>query len=219
MLKILTISLFAVALWAGEAELDRSPIDKVLDSNLVSANKAFSAYQAEVAKAMDKTVKDLEKLKADAMKKGNLPLANAVDAEITKVKEGSLAERVEVKAKEKDDLMGDAPIGSRKVTIAASTDGQVIATLKKGQTVTLQYVEGVWGDGGNMKGSPDTEATGKTCRMQLVTTSGIVDVPTNTIKSPFKYKATEDGEVSVRMVDSVRRDNTGSVVYMVAVSK
>ena len=219
--KILTISLLTIsfAFAADEATklhaADQSLIDKALDSNLTNASKAYAAYLAEVAKAQDKTIKELEAVKAAAMKRGNLALANAADAQIKSVKDGALAERAVDLNKQKGDLLGET--GTRQVTIDATTDGQVIANAKKGQTIVLQYVSGTWGDGGSGKGSPDAEATVKTCRMQLVTPSAVVDVPTNTVKSAFKYKVTEDGECTVRMVDTVRKDNTGSVVYTVTV--
>lgn len=213
------LTLFAVLAFAADeapklSAADQLLIDKALDSNLQAASKAYAAYLAEIVKAQEKTIKDLEAVKAAAMKKGNLALANAADGEIKKVKDGALAERA-VDLNKKGDVPGDT--GAHQVTIEASTEGQVIASAKKGQTIILQYVSGTWGDGGNGKGSPDSEGTVKTCRMQLVAPSSVVDVPTNTVKNAFKYKVTEDGEYSVRMVDTVRKDNTGSVVYTVTV--
>lgn len=85
---------------------DQAVLDKAVDANLTEANKTYIAYQAAIAKAQDQVVKALEKVKTDAMKKGNLPLANAADARIKEVKDGSLLLRATEPVK--GDLLGDA---------------------------------------------------------------------------------------------------------------
>lgn len=220
--KAIALLLFAVCVFAADdaAKLpaaDQAALEKALDANLAAATRSYAAFLTEVAKAQEKTIKELETLKQAAMKKGNLALANAADAQIKSVKDGLLTERTIDLSKQKSDLPGEVTGGTRQVSVEANTEGLVIATMKKGQTIVLQYVGGTWGDGGGGKGSPDSETTVNTCRMQFVTPSAIIAVPANTMKSPFKFKATDDGEYSVRMVDTVRRDNTGSVIYAVTV--
>ena len=112
MLKIISsFLLLAGAVYASEdapklPPLDQAAIDKAIDANLTEANKAYAAYQTAVAKAQDQVVKALEKLKADAMKKGNLPLAIAADSKIKEVRGGSLEQQVTDNSR--DDLLGDS---------------------------------------------------------------------------------------------------------------
>jgi hypothetical protein len=122
LIETLSLSILCVALAvAGEAASKVPPatqaaIDKSIDSNLVAANKAYSAFQVELMKAQDKIVKDLEKLKADALKKADLASANAIDAEIQSVKEkGKLGERVA--SGDKADLLGDAKVDLAKAIV------------------------------------------------------------------------------------------------------
>jgi hypothetical protein len=69
----------------------QAAVDKDINQSLSPAFKAYSAYQAALAKAQDKVVKDLEKMKVDATKKGDLDTANALVAKIAEIKSGSLA--------------------------------------------------------------------------------------------------------------------------------
>jgi hypothetical protein len=73
---------------------EQAELDKILDSNLGDAMKAYNAYRAVLAKMADKTIKDLEKEKLDVIKRGNLALASAVVNAIKDVKSGSLRERL-----------------------------------------------------------------------------------------------------------------------------
>ena len=91
--------------------VDQAVLDKAIDANLTEANKAYAAYQTAVAKAQDQAIKALEKVKAEAMKKGNLALANAADAKIKEVRGGTLAQQVV------DNSKGDL-LGERRVRIA-----------------------------------------------------------------------------------------------------
>lgn len=116
----MNILAFIVVLWglasfglASEPDTKPNPaIEKAIASALSDATKSYGAYQEILAKATDRAVKDLEKLKSEAMKKGDLPLAVAVDAHIKELKEGALGDRVAEKAREKEkdsgDLLGDA---------------------------------------------------------------------------------------------------------------
>jgi hypothetical protein len=88
-------------------------IDKALDANLAAPSKAYDAYQKSLADASAKTLKDLEKIKADAndTKKGSMSfkersaLIDVVESTIAEVKKGSLGERIV--AKSGGDLLGD----------------------------------------------------------------------------------------------------------------
>jgi hypothetical protein len=73
---------------------DQAALDKVVDGDLAKPLKAYAAYLQALDDAGAKMVKDLEKLKTEAMKSGNLPLANAVDAEEKTVKGGGLPQIV-----------------------------------------------------------------------------------------------------------------------------
>ena len=88
---------------------DQDSIDRAVSSHSAIPVKAYEAYQKALAEATAKIIKDLDKLKISAMKNGNLPLANAVDAKEKEVKGGALNGIVLSQEKQKDnvDLLGN----------------------------------------------------------------------------------------------------------------
>lgn len=110
MLKILAIAILAPLAFAAEEAKEAKPnpaIDKAIAPAMAEATKGYGVYQEALAKASDKAVKELEKLKAEAMKRGDLSLAVAVDAQIKDLKEGALGDKVIAKTIEKNILLGD----------------------------------------------------------------------------------------------------------------
>lgn len=99
LLILITGSLFAADEAAKLATADQAVIDRVIASSLSDAHRARDAYTAAVNKAQEKGVKDLERVKADAMRSANLPLANAADAKIKSLKDGALFEMMGEKSK------------------------------------------------------------------------------------------------------------------------
>lgn len=110
MLKSLALALLATLVFSAEEAKEVKPnpaIEKAIAPALAEASKGYEAYQNALAKATDKAVKELDKLKVEAMKKGDLPLAVAVDAQIKAFKEGALGDRVAEKAKDAEDLLSN----------------------------------------------------------------------------------------------------------------
>jgi hypothetical protein len=110
MLLLLVFSL--VCFGAEEIKLspsDQLKVDKAIDGSLADARKSYDAYLSVLGKAQERAIKELDALKVDGMKKGNLPLANAAEAKIKEIKDGSLKDRITEKLKtdspsEKQDL-------------------------------------------------------------------------------------------------------------------
>jgi len=73
---------------------DQAALDRATQGHLSQATKAYDAYRAALNDAGAKTIKDLDKLKVKAMHDGNLPLANAVDAEEKKIKDGAMNDNI-----------------------------------------------------------------------------------------------------------------------------
>jgi hypothetical protein len=99
----------SAALAAGEPPVlsaaDQAVLDKAVEAGLVETTKAYAAYEEATAKAAERTVKALERIRSEAMRKGNLPLANTAEATLTQVRGGTLRHRVE--ARGDGDLLGD----------------------------------------------------------------------------------------------------------------
>ncbi len=107
---------------------------------LADAEKGYDSYRAILSKATDKAVKDMEKAKLDAMKKGDLASANELDARIKELKDGGLEKLVMERKKAGEDLLGDMKdfdlskhvIGKWKYTAAGWS---TILTIEQGGSV------------------------------------------------------------------------------------
>lgn len=104
-IKLIILTLLATLAFAAEEAKPIPAIEKAIAGAMADASKGYGVYQNVLAKATDKAVKELEKLKVETMKKGDLPLAVAVDAQIKSIKEGSLGDRVVEKSKDEEDLL------------------------------------------------------------------------------------------------------------------
>lgn len=117
---ILILLLFGSAFSVDEvpklSPSDQAMLDKAVDTSLLEPSKVYDQYLAALGKAQEKAVKDLEKVKVDAMKKANLPLANAADAKIDEIKKGLLGDKIVTKSGE--GLMGE------KINIRATILGK-----------------------------------------------------------------------------------------------
>lgn len=158
MIKFLTILILVTGMAYGAEEApklsqaDQSAIDKAIESSLAEPQKAYQAYQAALVKAQDKAIKDLEKLKAGAMKGNNLPLAVAIDGKIAEVKKGALGGVIVERAEKSGDLLGG---DEKKVDVAKAIAGKwkssnrgtvwtlnsngTFSTTSKGDTGVLEF--------------------------------------------------------------------------------
>lgn len=141
MIKFLAMLILVtgMAYSADEAKLaasDQAAIDKAIEASLSEPSKAYQAYQTALTKASEKAIKDLEKLKANAMKGNNLPLAVAIDGKIAEVKKGALGGVIVEKAEKAGDLLG----GGEKVDVAKAIVGEwkgSTAKFKSGLSITI----------------------------------------------------------------------------------
>jgi hypothetical protein len=95
--------------WAADEPKPNPVVEKAMAAALADAEKGYDSYRAILSKATDKAVKDMEKAKLDAMKKGDLASANELDARIKELKEGGLEKLVAERKKAGGDLLGDVP--------------------------------------------------------------------------------------------------------------
>jgi len=206
------------------SDADQALIDKTVDGNLAKPLKLYQAYQKGLDDAATKTLKDLDKVKGDAMKKGNLPLAIAVDAKEKEIKNGLLSGAIIEKnkdAEKQQTLATESGSGhsTKNLTVPASSNGEIIGDLVTGQNIELSYVSGKWGDGGALNNlSPDDIGTPGGCRIELITPDGTtVVVGTNTVNQPWHYRIDQSGKYLLRTCDTSPADNPGSVIYKVTI--
>jgi hypothetical protein len=116
MLAALVLIIHSHAL-GGEAAAKDGPIDKATNAAVADAIKALDAYRATLGKIVAKTTKELERLKVDTLKTGDLSGANAIAGVLTEMPSGAPIQPVEPAATE-----GDAThrVAVRQPLLAAS---------------------------------------------------------------------------------------------------
>lgn len=120
----------------GNESKNSLAIEKIIAPALADALKGYEVYQDALAKASDKAVKELDRLKLEAMKKGDLPLAVAVDAQIKALKDGALGDRIAMKPKEKDrekDRKDKADLGGATKAEAPAVKLEITKILTSGR--------------------------------------------------------------------------------------
>ena len=118
----------------------------------------------------------------------------------------------------------------KEVTIPATVgrgNAQIsLGLLKKGQTVTFQYVRGEWTNWpNNPVGSPDDPVPKNPnvtpvsiCEKKGQTVEKIADIPHSTKDKPFVFTAPHDiEELVLNMDDDKAANNKGEVVYRVQI--
>lgn len=135
LIKILSLTLVATVCFAVDAEKPNPVIEKALAPTIAEAAKANEIYVQALAKASEKAIKELEKVKAAAMTKKDLDTANLADTKIKELKSGGLRAMLDAKDKEKGEaaeLLGeDKPvtlktkIGTGEITIVMTSKGAV----------------------------------------------------------------------------------------------
>ncbi|MEK7954328.1 hypothetical protein [Luteolibacter soli] len=177
-----------------------------------SAKAALEVYDREVAAAKVKAARQLQGVLEAETKKGDLDSALAVKAAI-------------------EELTGEtqeAPAGKltgKQVIKSTAADGLIIGSFKKGDKISLQYVEGRWAMSGDTSGdplkwtNPDEMKEGPlSLGIYAIDEAGkrtlLTAVPASTAKKVFRYRFEKDcAKVSLRMMDSQASDNAGYVVY------
>jgi hypothetical protein len=119
--RILTLIILLGICFAGEVDPKANPVvEKAVSAALADGQKAYEAYRAALAKASEKAIKDLERAKADAMKRGDLPSANELDGKIKELREGGL-ESIISKRQKTDDLLGENAALTPKLILGSWT--------------------------------------------------------------------------------------------------
>ena len=144
-IPLATLTLMAsAALWAAEEPKPNPVVEKAMSAALADAEKGYDAYRAILAKATDKAAKDLEKAKADAMKRGDLASANELDARIKELKEGGLEKLVMERKKAEGDLLGRAAETAVELNNKSIIGKWIFTKGLSGSFVFQQDGTGVW---------------------------------------------------------------------------
>jgi hypothetical protein len=126
------ILLLGASLLVAEDVKPNPIIEKVLANDVTQAIKAHDVYMATLSKISAQAVKDLDKAKQDAMKKGDLTTALAIDTLSKDFNAAKLASMVDTQEKNMPDLLGDAPADPAKAIVgkwAVKYDAGFTSTL------------------------------------------------------------------------------------------
>lgn len=212
-------SLLVLPLRAQESQKDPLPSD---------ARQVVEIYDREVQSLRGKAINRLKSLQDAHTKSGDLEAATAVknltalyEAESKKSPGPNAEEATEPGANETKE---ERLVGLGKVVVNAKAAHR-IGDLRKGERITIQYVEGKWAMSGADADprnwtSPDDHQGGLGLGVYGTDGSGkvvhIVDVPAGTKKRAFKVSFQADyQDVVIRMNDTVLGDNAGFAIYNV----
>jgi hypothetical protein len=196
LIKTLSLSILCVALaFAADVAADKPnpAVEKAMSASLSDADKAYSAYKAALVKATDKAVASPETAKKDALKKGDLDTANAVEAKIKDLKAGALEGLEADRSKLTADLLGDKPEGDTflgKWKIAKNSDGG----HEEGKNFTFAK-DGTWT-------SPWRDMTGRWSNRNgklTMTSSGYSDFSAAVTNDGITIKFTHNGAVEINL--------------------
>ncbi|MBL9178197.1 MAG: hypothetical protein JNM65_09045 [Verrucomicrobiaceae bacterium] len=184
------------------------------------------------------------------------PMTETYIVELTKIQETytrtakldealKIANEIKV-AKERLAVVASAPVGDSSAPLSSTTstgqgvrvtipandpNGYRIGAVKRGDTITLQYVEGMWKNhGGIATANPDDPKVDGGDENRLVIARGAVNgapgeliklVPAETRKKPFVYVfQTSRDEVVLRIsTNSDRKQNPGAVSYSMVLKR
>lgn len=191
------------------------------------------SYQAAVARTMkplhETYLAELKKLRDQYTRSARLDEANAVQAEIIVIT-GKL--NAMVSGVEPDPSQQSKVLDTTAVIPAAAPGGYKLPPLRRGDTITLSYVSGLWKCDGNIATeNPDAEVTDRGDRTRLVLAEGpksnnvpgdiIKMVPPGTKEKPFIYvvQTTRDDVVLRIHSGSENPKSPGSVTYSVKIAR
>ncbi len=122
-------------------------------------------------------------------------------------------------------------VGTRKVKIKANAPlGGRVGAARAGQTLAIQYVEGLWTDDPSVgtdlkdrKSPDDGDAQGRICTGVYAVVAGetklLAEIPTGTKRKPFRHRFDQNySHVILRIQDLYVEDNLGEVTYAVTLS-
>lgn len=191
-----------------------------------------NSYQAAVTRTMkplsETYLGELKKLRDQYTRNVKLDEANAVQAEITVI-----TNKLAALAAGTDPTPGGQTkvLETTAVITAAGPGGFKLPPLRRGDTITLSYVSGLWKCDGNIATeNPDAAVTERGERTRLVLAEGpkngapgniIKLVPPGTKDTPFTYvvQTTRDDVVLRIHSGSENPRSPGSVTYTVKVAR
>lgn len=191
------------------------------------------SYQAAVSRTMkplhETYLAELKKLRDQYTRNAKLDEANAVQAEITIIT-GKL--NAMASGADPDPGQQSKMLDAVAVIPAAAPGGYKLPPLRRGDTITLSYISGLWKCDGNIASeNPDAEETDRGDRTRLVLAEGptganvpgdiIKLVPPGTKNKPFTYvvQTTRDDVVLRIHSGSENPKSPGSVTYSVKISR
>lgn len=225
-----TPSLHLLCCFFGCASLYVSHAEEPLE--LPRLRASYEAALQRVSKPVNDTyLSELTKLRDAYTKAGKLPeaLAIATEMNIIKTRLGLPTEQITAKPAEATLSQPQSVAGNeRDVTIPAnSPDGYALGAVKKGDTITLQYVSGLWKDHGfTATANPDDAKAeeGDDIRLVLALPSDkgqpgklVKLVPPGTAATPFTFTFPTTRDQVVLRINSNRggEKSPGKVVYRI----
>jgi hypothetical protein len=185
----------------------------VYEKGLIEARKK---YEAEEGRLRAEACRKLEDAKKSYARKEDLEGGMLCQAKVKELNDGEVMRAVEENYGKGKVLVNSAV---KEVWIEASSDGVSVGTLKKGQTLVVQYLEGEWSLTQKAKKvSPDSPTIGPALRTALFNKNNVT-FPVSTIQGgtalkPFEIFIQEDGDYVLRIVDNAgREDNPGKARY------
>ena len=180
------------------------------------ASEAWLVYVTALEKAKDTAVQALETEKQRIFRDGDLKTANALDAQLKVVQKKSVNDFL---ADVVGDLVPDAVLSSSTIRVRGTSSGEKIGKFTEGQKISIQYVRGNWGFGGSMGQrvvSPDEQGIHESARAVIVGPTGrTFNLPSGTRNIPYTLTLDSGGLYRLRMADTDRDNNRGTVTYKI----
>jgi hypothetical protein len=188
------------------------------------------SYNAAVERAVkpltDTYLKELQKLRGSYGRSGMQKELAQVDAEIV-----AITQKLEALAERSTSVSKVAVIDKEANIPPNDPNGFPLGALRKGDTITLQYVKGMWKDHGLMATvNPDAVEVEGQDNSRMVIAEAAVDgkpgavvliIPPGTMESPFVYNVTNTVEAAVLRIknNSEGKANPGTVTYKVKLER
>jgi hypothetical protein len=215
MLSLFLIGMVTVGAYGQEA------------ADLKRLRESYNAAVERAAKPLTDTyLKELQKLRGSYGRSGMQKELAQVEAEIQAITL-KLATLTEGKTS-----VGKVVVSSRTADIPPNDpNGFSLGTIREGDTITLQYVKGLWKGHGNIAtANPDAidEVTGDKYRLVIAAAAKdgkpgpvILIIPPGTAERPYVYHVPATAEAAVLRIheNSDRTDNPGSVTYKIKIER
>lgn len=201
-MRILALSLFLLSLSAAELPPSAKPAVEAYDAKVA---KLKADFDKAVAKETEAFAAALAKAQEAETKKGNLDGALAIRTRLDELPRAPKAE---------------TPKAQPLTIDGTSKEGATVGPVQAGQTVSFQYVSGVWKSWGKMASEnpdADVQERGDACRVAILLNGRQVGIlPPGTIGKPYVWRSPAEGVLTLRINDQDgdwSGNPKGSVVY------